>query len=73
MAAFLKQSCEVLKEARFGQNGKIILKPLKNFFFYWVRLQYLQSFPETITLKYSWTLAQSAYSNEDYSTLFKSQ
>ena len=26
-----------------------------------------------ITLKYSWTLAQSAYSNKDYSTLFKSQ
>ena len=38
-----------------------------------VSLQYLQSFPETITLKYSWTLALSAYINEDYSTLYKSQ
>ena len=33
-------------------------------------LQYLLLFPETITLKYSWTLAPSAYSNEDYNALF---
>ena len=33
-------------------------------------MQSLHLFPETITQKYSWTLARSAYSNEDYSTLF---
>ena len=34
-----------------------------------ITLQYLQWFPETITLKFSWTL--SAYSNEDYSRKFR--
>ena len=31
MPVFLKQSCEVVKEALFAQYGKVILKPLKNF------------------------------------------
>ena len=59
---------EVIQAARFAQYGKIILKPLKNYDS--IKLQYLRLFPETITLKYSWTLITSAYSTEDDSTLF---
>ena len=50
---------EVIQAARFAQYEKIILKPLKNYDS--ITLQYLQLFPETITLKYSWNLAPSAY------------
>ena len=33
-------------------------------------LLYLHLFPETITLKYSWTLALRTHSHEDHRTLF---
>ena len=67
-----KSSLEVIQEARFAQYGKnydsILWKPLKNYDS--ITLQHLQPFPETLTLKYSWTLASSAYSNEDYRRRF---
>ena len=64
-----QSSSEVIQEARSAQYRKIILKPLKNCFT-WFNQVVIFTVPETITLKYSWTLAPSAYSNEDYSTLF---
>ena len=67
MPAFLKQPSS---NTRSTENNPWKINLWKTVLYDSISLQYLQSFPGTITLKYSWTLAPSAYCNEDYSTLF---
>ena len=70
MSAFLKQPWSNTRSTLWIKWGKT--KTFEKTVLYdSITLQYLQPFLETITLKYSWNLAPSAYSNKDYSKDFK--
>ena len=66
MLAFLKQPKSNTRSTLYA-TWKNNLETFEKLF---SMMQSLHLFRETITQKYSWTLARSAYSNEDYSALF---